>query len=434
MCYNKMMKSNVTPRVSVIDALTSGLTMVSKRPRLLLVPVAIDLLLWLAPRFSIGNLAQKFLAVWEALVRAAYSPAQLSAMADMVATVREAITQLGAEANLLQAVTGNWLGPTSALIAVQSTRQTFISDILLAPLGLRLNLPQVLPPAWRPAPVEISSPWVALLVLGVCWLVGQLLVAWYYVQCAGSLAAFRPEAAARAGWQAPAPEAEETAETTAGTVPSTDPPDATDAAVHAAEDVNPAPVPIVSGDPPQAGAATRSGLRGFLRLALRLTLFSVLLSLVVSALRVPLGATILLMVVSGGAGAGILFALVGGITLWALLWFLISMYFASEAIAMEGQSVWRGALQSLAMMRGNGLSALGLVLTINVLSLGFRAVWGLIGRSPVGAGVAVLGNAILTTGMLLAIFVYYEEIRRRWQARQALASGGVTSRNLPPKR
>jgi hypothetical protein len=137
---------------------------------------------------------------------------------------------------------------------------------------------------------------------------------------------------------------------------------------------------------------------------------------------------------SGGAGAGMLFALVGGITLWALMWLLTSLYFSSEGVVFEGQPVWRSALQSLLMIRGQVLSTFGLALTINVVLLGFRAVWGLIGQTPVGGAVAILGNGFLTTGMLLAIFVYFGELRQRWQAQGAQAFNGLIRRNQPKDR
>jgi hypothetical protein len=119
----------------------------------------------------------------------------------------------------------------------------------------------------------------------------------------------------------------------------------------------------------------------------------------------------------------LLFAAVGGITLWALLWFLTSLFFVSEAILLPpgNQPLWRSTLQSLAVIRGQGLRTLGLILTINLLMVGFRAVWGLLGQTPGGAVVAIVANAYLATSMLLAIFAYYEELNRLWQARRAQA-------------
>jgi hypothetical protein len=418
------MKSDAASKMSVIDALMAGLTMAARRPWLIIVPVAIDLVLWLAPRLSINNLALKFFAVWEALVRAAYTPAQMASMSDMIATVREMITRFGADANLVDAITGNWLGPTSALLVVQSTRQTFLSDTLLAPLGLSLDLPRVATAPWQAAPIEINNLWVALLIFAGLWLIGQLLVAFYYVQCREPLAAAYPAGAAAVsrpgeGETLPAGDAAETADPPPGTSA-----DGLPAQNGAVAEAGSSPVSALP-DPP---AERQAGRHGVLGLAVRLTAFSLLLGLAVLLLRLPLGAALMMTVFSGGAGAGILFALVGGITLWAMLWFLTSLYFSSEGIVFEGQAVWRSALQSLLMVRGQVLSTFGLVVTINVVLLGFRAVWGLIGKTPVGGAVAILGNGFLTTSMLLAIFVYFGEVRRRWHARQAQAFRSLSRR------
>jgi hypothetical protein len=406
-------KSQVASKISVFDALTAGLTTAARRPWLILVPLVIDLTLWLAPQLSINGLVLKFFAVWEALLRVAYTPSQMASMSDMLDTMREVMTHFAAQANLVHAITGNWLGPTSALIAVQSTRQTFLSDTLLSPLGLSLNLPSVAAAPWQPPPIEIKSFWVAVLIIVGLWLIGQLLVALYYFQCREPLAAaLAPDAAIRSR---PADGATSTAAS----------PQEAPIERPAAQDGDP-----VAADPPAEDGTVDPPARrhGVLALALRLTAYSLLLSLAVLLLRLPLGAALLMTVFSGGAGAGMLFALVGGITLWALLWFLTSLYFSSEGILFESQPVWRGSLQSLLMVRGQALSTFGLVLTINVVLLGFRAVWGFIGQNPVGGAVAILGNAFLTTGMLLAIFVYFEEVRRRWHARQAQAFNSLARR------
>jgi hypothetical protein len=421
------MKSDTLHKIGVIDALTAGLTMVARRPWLIVIPVATDLILWLAPRVSINNLVLKFFAVWEALLRAAYTPAQVTSMGDMITTLHEVVTHFGAETNLAEAIAGNWLGPSSALLVLQSTRQTFISDTLLAPLGLSLDLPRMAAAPWQAAPIEINNFWAAALIFAVLWLIGQLLVAVYYFQCRAPLtASYGPGASARArpeeGKRASAASPVEAQD--AGPRADGEPLPAEDSQGDAANSSLEGSTP----DPPDERPA---GLRSIPALAVRLTVFSLLLSVGVLLLRLPLAAALLMTVFSGGAGAGILFALVGGITLWALMWFLTSLYFSSEGIVFEGQSIWHGALQSLLMVRGQVLSTFGLVLTINVVLLGFRAVWGLIGNNPLGGTVAILGNAFLTTSMLLAIFVYFGDVRRRWHARQARAFGSLARRNSP---
>ena len=325
----------------------------------MIIPVIIDLGLWLTPRLSVNILIERFLAIWEALVRMAYTPEQLAALKDALTTVQTMMTQLGAHVNLAEVVTGNWFGAPSSLIPIQDTRLTFISDIILAPLGLSLDLPHVAPSLWRPAPVEVTSVWVMLLILALLWLIGQLLVALY----------LRWAAADR----------------------------------------------LVNQSEIGTDTAPRTGLREFLSLALRLTVFSLLLGAMVLVLRLPLSMAATLMLVSGSTVISLLFVLFGGVTLWILVWFLTSFFFVGEAVLLDRQPLWRGIVQSIALVRFNGLSTVGLVLMINLLMLGFRAVWGFMGNTPGGTLLAILGNAYLATSMLLATFAYYEDLRQRWQ-------------------
>ena len=124
---------------------------------------------------------------------------------------------------------------------------------------------------------------------------------------------------------------------------------------------------------------------------------------------------------TGSGASAILFALIGGITLWMILWLLTSLYFAIEAIVLDGQPVIRSVIQSTQMVRLQSLPTVGLAITINLLMLGFRAVWGMIGQNPVGAVLAIAGNAYLGVGLILGIFVYYQDRRRQYDALVAQA-------------
>jgi hypothetical protein len=369
--YNIVVQSNKTQRIGVLDALATGLSQTSRQPWLLLIPVTVDLVIWLAPPLLVNELIRRFLFLWEALVRASYpsGSGQSAAVQNMLTGVREVVTQAGAQINLTEMLTGSWLSAPSALATAQSTRQTFISEMILAPVGLTMKLPHIAAAPWQPAPIEVASFWTALLIVLALWLAGQLLVALYVYW-------------ATAGW--PANKGKE-----------------------AATDARPRP----------------NRVREFLKLAAQLMLFSVLLGVAVFFLRLPLGAALTLVMLPGGGGAvsALLFAAVGGITLWALLWFLTSLFFVSEALLLGNQPLWRSMLQSLAMVRGQGLRTLGLILLINFLMVGFRAVWGLMGQTPGGAVVAIVANAYLATSMLLAIFAYYQDLHRSWQARRAQA-------------
>jgi hypothetical protein len=136
-------------------------------------------------------------------------------------------------------------------------------------------------------------------------------------------------------------------------------------------------------------------------------------------LQLPLGFAAALMTMSGGAVMTGMFALIGGVTLWIMLWLLLSLYFTSEGLMAERQPVWRSMLQGAAMMRGNVLATLGLVALINLLLVGFRSVWGIVGQSPAGVLLAIAGNAYLATAMLLAVFAFYRGLRQHWLTTQA---------------
>jgi hypothetical protein len=344
----------------------SGLLDAARRPWLLIIPLVLDLLLWSAPKLSIASLTQRFLRVWETLVRATYSTSQLEIMSDMLMTVREGMTTLGRQVNLLDSLAGSWLGPPSIVAASQTTRLNFISELILAPVGLIPSLPEPMPAPWQSAPVEIGSLWVTFLIVAALWFAAQIIaVLWLR-------------------WVA------------AGTLGQTD-----------------------SSEP---SGGTGRGWGHFAVQAAQLTGFCLFLGVLLFALRLPLGFAVVLLLLSGSPLTGGLFALVGGITLWITLWMLLSLYFTSEGLLFERQPVWRSMLQGAAMTRGNVLVTLGLICLINLILVGFRVVWGLIGQSPTGVIVAMLGNAYLATAMLRAVFTHYGELRQRWLATQSKAS------------
>ncbi|MGC8779334.1 MAG: hypothetical protein ACP5UQ_00540 [Anaerolineae bacterium] len=357
------MNTDRTTHLGAIDALTIGLAQAARRPWLWLIPLAVDLLLWLAPKFSIADLTQRFLQGWEVLVRATYTPRQLELMSDMLRTVREGMTALSGQVNLLDTLAASWLGPPSAIANGQITRFTFISELILAPLGLAPTLPQIHPAGWQLAAIEVRSLWAVMLIVAVLWVAAQV-IAVLWLRWAAAAIAVEPAAA------------EQTTEDCRGP---------------------------------------------FLAQVVQLMGFCLFLGILLFMLRLPLGAAFLLLMLSTSPLAGALFAIVGGVTLWITLWMLLSLYFTGEGLLCERQPVWRSMLQGAAMMRGRVLATAGLIALINLLLVGFRAVWGIIGQHWAGAVLAMLGNAYLGTAMLLAVFAYYGRLRQRWLAAQARA-------------
>jgi hypothetical protein len=361
--------------ISIVDAMTAGLTEAARRPWLALIPFALDLLIWLAPPLSIRGLLDRLMVVWEALVRVSYPPDQMAAIGDVLTSMKEMAAQLGAQINLFHYLTGSWLSVPSALVTPQSARLTFISDMIFAPVGLSLRIGQIAKAPWQPPPVEIGNLWLAGLIVILLWLAGQLVVTFFL-----RWAARRPGEAA----------------------------------------ADPAAPPV---------AGNWEGLRGFARLFGRLVVLSLLLGAAMLFLRLPLGFLLTLIMLTGSSAGALLFAVVGGITLWMVLWLLTSLYFAGDAILLDGQSLFQSLVRSVSLVRTQSLATIGLAAAINLVVVGFRVVWGLVGQSPAGAVLAMAGNAFLCTGMVLAIFVYYQDRRRQWEALVASAGKRTGLRN-----
>ena len=135
-------------------------------------------------------------------------------------------------------------------------------------------------------------------------------------------------------------------------------------------------------------------------------------------LRLPLILVTALAVFAGSGAASFLFVLGGGITLWLTMWFLSSLFFVGDALAFDRLPLWPSFLQSLMLVRGNGFRVLVFASIVNLLMLGARAVWGILGDNPAGALLAIILNGYLATAMTIGIFVFYQDLRRHWQSAQ----------------
>ena len=362
MCYNWRMKTEtVAPRLSVIDSLSAGLSQTIRRPWLMLIPLLVDLSLWLAPRLSLAPFLRNAVEAYRSLLLAAATPDQFATLQPVLESLQKWVQEISAHANLAEGLTGGWLGAPSVVAVGQITRMTFISDMVLAPLGLSVQLPDMATFPWHAAPVEISTVGGVVLAAAGFWLIGQVVTA-VYMHLAGR--AWRADAAA------------------GGSDPSEQP---------------------------------RPSL---LLLVLRLALFSLAIGLVMSVLLVPLFLGWLMVVVAGNSPLSFLAVIFSGMALWLMLWFFLALFFANEAIVLEGQPVIRSILRSLRLVQRRFAETLSLVALINLLLYGFRVVWDLIGVTPVGAAVAIAGNAFLTTGMLLATFAFFDALRQAAVVRQ----------------
>lgn len=360
------MKSEAIPRVGIPDALSTGLSEAARRPWLWLLPILVDLGLWLAPRLSIARLTEQLMNAWRALLPLVYTPEQMKSAQDGVDLLYQGMIEVSKGVNLSGLVTSGWLAPTSALTSAQATRYLMISDAVLAPVGLGLPINPVAPSPWQGPALELGSVFGVLGVVALLWIVAHLIAALYFRQIAVSLGK------------------------------------------DAASSVAPNGSLPVSRQPV---APAESVFRGWLPLAGRFAALSLFASIGALLLRLPLMLVTTLAVFSGSAAAQMLFVVGGGITLWLTMWFLNSLFFVGDALAFDRLTLWPSLMQSLLLARANSFRVLIMATLVNVLLLGARAIWGFIGGNPVGAVLAIVVNAYLVTAMTIGIYVYYRDLR-----------------------
>lgn len=117
--------------LGLIDTLSSGFKVVQRRPWLLLLPILLDLWLWLGPRWSIQPLVDSLLAWWQP----ANLPAELASTAE---TYREFLQVTGANFNLWWLVDNNPTWLRTALPGLTDPAQwgTAPSSVAIQPLAL----------------------------------------------------------------------------------------------------------------------------------------------------------------------------------------------------------------------------------------------------------------------------------------------------------
>ncbi len=135
--------------MSVIDSLSTGFRVVGWRVDLLVIPLLLDLLVWLAPRFSIAPLFERLSAFY---VQAATQQGMPVEMSSMVQQFSEFINQSGKSSNLLDVLANNlWLHmpslltilsplPGVAFLPIGNLLVALLLFLLLGLLGLLLGV------------------------------------------------------------------------------------------------------------------------------------------------------------------------------------------------------------------------------------------------------------------------------------------------------
>ena len=296
--------------MSVIDALSAGFGALGRSPGWALIPVAVDILLWLGPRLSPRPLVVR---AFEDLSRLSTRLAAEGA-ADALEAWRQAAEQAGS-VNLLGLITW-WQVPTV--------------------IG-----PRPVPSPWPVPTIAVESWPLGLgLTVGVA-LAGLLLAAVYLGGLASALRGGAP------------------------------------------------------------GSFVAFALRGWGRL-------TVLVLLGLAALAVTAVPVLILVAVLNLISP----ALAEAVTLlWAigLVWVNIYLFFVHPAMFVSDIGPVEAVKASVGLVRRNFWPAMGLILLFYLISFGMSIIWNALMAGWAGVLLAVAGNAVVASGLILGTMVFYKD-------------------------
>lgn len=117
--------------------------------------------------------------------------------------------------------------------------------------------------------------------------------------------------------------------------------------------------------------------------------------------------------------AGLLLTLFG----WGFLTFsaygAVVFFFASRAIILDDAGILRSIWNALNVLHRSLLAAIGFILLVSVLQTGLLYIWRMLAVSPAGTLVGIVGNAYVSTGLVMASFIFYRERYGAWQEARA---------------
>ena len=139
--------------MNIVDALTAGFNSITRRLWLILIPIALDVYLWLGPKMSIGRLVRRLepLLTPQATMNLSTSDAYNLAMS------REAFVEMGEGFNLFSLLSNTFLGVPNLMI--------------VGPQGLNPNQPTM----------EVANGWIGL-GLVVAFVLISVVIACFYLE------------------------------------------------------------------------------------------------------------------------------------------------------------------------------------------------------------------------------------------------------------
>jgi hypothetical protein len=113
-------------------------------------------------------------------------------------------------------------------------------------------------------------------------------------------------------------------------------------------------------------------------------------------------------------------------SVWIAVYAGIVFFFAPGAIVLDNMGIVHSLWSSLNVVHRNFFSAIAFILLVNIMQAGLLYIWRLLAVSTVGTLIGIVGNAYVSTGLVMASFIFYRDKFVAWQEaiRQAQTGKG----------
>ncbi len=107
--------------------------------------------------------------------------------------------------------------------------------------------------------------------------------------------------------------------------------------------------------------------------------------------------------------------LVVWVSLMLFLWLLFHLFFTVHGMLLSDQPLFTAAWTSVRLMAFNSFSAMGLLALVLGIGTGLNYLWNLPQEDSWMLLVGIAGHSIITSGLVAATFVFYQDRFRYWQ-------------------
>lgn len=134
------------------------------------------------------------------------------------------------------------------------------------------------------------------------------------------------------------------------------------------------------------------------------------------------------LVVGSCAATGMTFISVSlgqiGIILFGIVcfWMLFPLFFSPHGIYMQGEKAWRSLISSVRLTNLTFVKTSFFIMLAIVVNQGLNMLWQVAPEDSWLMVISILGHAFVTTGILSASFIYYQDINRWVEELKALGA------------